>query len=69
MCFLCKRKKEKISAKAQRHKKLRINMPDVPGEMFAPTENHTTLAVTSALEGLSRGRAITLVDAGAGGRG
>jgi hypothetical protein len=44
-------------------------MPDVPGEMFAPTENHTTLAVTSALEGLSRGRAITLVDAGAGGRG
>jgi len=38
--------------------------PDVPGQVFAPTENHTTLAIPSALKSLSRGRAITFVNTG-----
>jgi hypothetical protein len=32
--------------------------------MFAPTENHATLAIASALEGFGRGRAVTFVNAG-----
>jgi hypothetical protein len=40
-------------------------MPDVPGEMFAPTEDHATLAIASALESFGRGRAVTFVDASA----
>jgi len=38
--------------------------PDVPGEMFTPTEDHATLAIASALESLCRGRAVTFVNAG-----
>ena len=34
------------------------SVPDVPGEMFAPAEDHATFAVASALKGLCRGGAI-----------
>jgi hypothetical protein len=45
----------------------RLDLPDVPGQVFAPTEYHTTLAITPALESFCRGRAVTFVNAGSTG--
>lgn len=39
------------------------NIPDVPGEVLAPGEDHATVAVSFALEGLCRGCADALCDA------
>lgn len=36
----------------------------MPGQMFASAEDHTTFAITSALERLCRGRAVAFSDAG-----
>lgn len=36
------------------------------GQVLAPTEDHSTVAVAPALEGLCRGGTITLVDPSAG---
>jgi hypothetical protein len=41
-----------------------LSIPDVPGKMFASTEHHATLAITSTLEGFCRGRAVTFVNPG-----
>lgn len=41
-----------------------LDLPDVPGQVFAPTENHATFTIASALEGFSRGRAVTFVNTG-----
>ena len=44
--------------------KRRGYVPDVPGQMFAPAEDHPALAVPATLEGLGWGGAITrLADA------
>ena len=40
------------------------DLPNVPGEVFASAEDHATLAITSALKGLCRGRAVAFCDAG-----
>lgn len=37
--------------------------PDVPGKMLASAEDHSTVAIASALEGLRRGRSVAFVDA------
>ena len=37
-------------------------VPDVSRQMLASAEDHSTVAVSPALEGLCRGGAITLVD-------
>lgn len=37
--------------------------PDVPGEMFASTEHHSTVTVTSALECLGWCWSVSFVDA------
>jgi hypothetical protein len=42
--------------------------PNVPGEVFASAEDHATLAITSALEGLCWCRTVAFCDAGVGGR-
>jgi len=41
-------------------------VPDVSGQMLASAEDHSTVAVAPALEGLRWSRAITLVDPSAG---
>jgi hypothetical protein len=41
-------------------------VPDVPCQVFASAENHSTVTVAPALEGFSRSRTITLVDPSAG---
>jgi len=41
-------------------------VPDVPCEMLASAEDHSTVTVPPALEGFCRGRTITLVDPSAG---
>ncbi len=44
------------------------NIPDVPGEVLAPGEDHATIAVSFALEGLCRGCADALCNACVSGR-
>lgn len=41
-------------------------VPDVPRQVLASTEDHSTVAVASALEGFCRSGTITLVDPSAG---
>lgn len=42
------------------------DLPNVPGQMLASAEDHTTLAVPPALEGLCRGGAVAFCDADGG---
>ena len=41
-------------------------VPDVPSQMFASAEDHSTVTVSPALEGFGRGGTITLVNASTG---
>ena len=43
--------------------------PDMASKMLAATEDHATVAIASALEGLCGRCAVALVDAGGGGGG
>lgn len=45
------------------------SVPNVPGKVFASAEDHATLAITPALEGLCRRRAVAFGDASPGRRG
>ena len=43
-----------------------LDLPNVPGEVFASAKDHATLAIPPALEGLCRGRAVAFCNAGGG---
>jgi hypothetical protein len=60
-------KTRKLLPAMARERTLSSVFSDVPGQMLAPAEDHTTFAVASALKGFCRGRSVAFVNATAAG--
>lgn len=60
MCFLNGDKKR---SNGEGRGRSAWDLPNVPGQMFASAEDHTTLAITTTLKGLCGCGAVALCDA------